>query len=172
MRILELGCGKKKAEGAVGVDICRTEATDAVCDLNGLHLPFRDSTFDRIYAIDVLEHLEDVKRIMEEVHRVSKPGCEVFIRVPHFSSTHAYGDFTHKHFFNSESFNYFTGGFDQYDYYTGARFSKVSLKINFWKIHRLTGFARLANLFPLFYEKYLPFVFTAMNIEIRLRVLK
>lgn len=171
LRILEIGCGKAKTKGAIGVDICRTEATDAICDLNDV-LPFVDSVFDRIYAVDVLEHLGDIKRVMEEVHRVAKPGAEFFIRVPHFSSTQAYGDFTHRHFFNTESFNYFTGGFEQYDYYSKARFEKISIKINFWKLHRLTGFSFLANLFPNLYEKYLPFIFTSMNIEFIFKVLK
>lgn len=171
MRILEIGCGKKKPEGSIGIDICRTEATDALCDLNR-PFPFLDDTFDRIHAVDVLEHLVDIKAVMEEVHRVSKPGAEVFIRVPHFSSTHAYGDFTHRHFFNSESFGYFTGGFGQYDFYTKVRFEKMSLRINFWKLHRISGFSFFANLFPVFYEKYLPFIFTAMNIEIKLKAVK
>lgn len=172
MKILEIGCGKVKAKGAIGIDMHRTPATDAVCDLDAPHLPFADDTFEKVYAIDVLEHLKDVKAIMEEIHRVLKPGGEALIRVPHFSSTHAYGDFTHRHFFNTESFNYFTGGFDQYDYYTKARFEKVGLRLNFWKLHRVDGVSFFANLCPLFYEKYLAFSLTAMNIELRLKAVK
>lgn len=172
MMALEIGCGKHKEKGAIGVDIFRTDATDIVCDLNGRHLPFDENTFDRVYARDVLEHLADIKAVMEEIHRVCKNNAEVHIRVPHFSSTHAYGDFTHRHFFNTESFNYFTGGFGQYDYYSKARFEKTGLKINFWKLNRLNGASFFANRFPLFYEKYLAFIFTAMNMEVRLRVLK
>lgn len=171
MQILEIGCGKIKTNGAIGIDIKRTCATDVISDLD-VHLPFKDSVFDSVYAIDVIEHLRDVQNIMEEIHRVSRNGAEIFIRVPHFSSTHAYGDFTHKHFFNSESFNYFTGGFEQYDYYTKVRFKTISRRINFWKIHRLSGFSRFANRFPIFYEKYLPFIFTAMNIEMTFKVVK
>lgn len=172
MRILELGCGKNKREDAIGIDIYMTDATDVVCDLDNPHFPFHDSIFDRIYAIDVLEHLDDIKSVLEEVHRISNPGAEFFFRVPHFSSTHAYGDFTHKHFFNTESFNYFTGGFEQYNYYTKARFERIGIKINFWKLHRVSGFSIIANFFPLFYEKYLAFIFTAMNMEIRLKIIK
>lgn len=171
MRILEIGCGKKKTAGAIGVDICRTDATDAICDLNAT-LPFYDNVFDKIVAVDVLEHLKDIKLVVEEIHRVCKPGAEVYIRVPHFSSTHSYGDFTHRHFFNTESFDYFTGGFEQFDYYSKARFEKKRVKINFWKLHRLTGFSVFANLFPNLYEKYLPFIFTSMNIEFVFKVLK
>ncbi len=172
MKILEIGCGKVKKQGAIGIDKHRTPATDVVSDLDSSHLPFLEGVFDEIHAQDVLEHVEDVSAVMEEIWRVGKNGALVYIRVPHFSSTHAYGDFTHRHFFNTESFNYFTGGFEQYDYYSKARFEKTRVKINFWKLWRLTGFSVFANLFPAFYEKYLPFIFTAMNIEAKLRVVK
>ncbi len=172
MRILEVGCGKKKKAGAIGVDMVKTDATDVVCNIDGAFLPFKDNIFDQVRAVDVLEHVSDVRTIMEEIHRITKPGGEVYIRVPHFSSTHAYGDFTHKHFFNTESFNYFTGDFPDLDFYSKARYEKVDVRLNFWKLHRITGFAKFANRFPVFYEKYLPFIFTAMNIEVRLRVRK
>lgn len=171
MATLEIGCGNNKIKGAIGVDIKRTKATDLISDLNSF-LPFKDCTFDIIYAVDVLEHVKDVILVMEEIHRVAKNGSKVFIRVPHFSSTHAYGDFTHKHFFSSESFKYFTGDFEQYDHYSSARFEKINITINFWKLNTINGISFLANKFPVFYEKYIPFIFTAMNIEIELKVRK
>ena len=172
VRAINLGCGKAKIRGTVGVDIYRTEATDAICNLNGRFFPFRDNVFDKIYAIDVIEHLDDVKAVMEEIHRISKPGAEVFINVPHFSSTHAYGDFTHKHFFNTQSFDYFTGELPQYDFYSAVRFDKTNVRINFWKLHKIDGISFLANRFLLFYEKYFAFIFPAMNIEVILKVVK
>lgn len=172
MRILDIGCGKRKTPGAIGVDKRMTPATDVVCDLDERFYPFRDNTFERVHITDVLEHVEDIVSCLEEVHRISRDGAEVLIRVPHFSSTQAFGDITHRHFFSSQSFDYFTGECEALDFYTGARFEKLSLKINFWKLWRLTGFSVFANLFPVFYEKYLPFIFTAMNIEVRLRVVK
>ena len=172
VRGLNLGCGKAKIRGTVGVDICRTEAADAICNLNGRLFPFRDNVFDKIHAIDVLEHLDDIKTVMEEIHRVSKSGAEVFINVPHFSSAHAYGDFTHRHFFSTESFNYFTGKSPQYVFPTTAQFNVVGIRINFWKLHRMDGISFLANHFPLFYERYFAFIFPAMNIEVSLKVVK
>ncbi|OGP07198.1 MAG: hypothetical protein A3G39_02310 [Deltaproteobacteria bacterium RIFCSPLOWO2_12_FULL_43_16] len=172
MRILDIGCGKNKILGAIGIDMRKTPATDIVCNLDNFPYPFQGNSFDKIYMMDVLEHLDDIKGVMEEIHRIAKHGADVFIRVPHFSSTHAYGDFTHKHFFNTESFNYFTGNFPQYDFYSSANFYKTKMKINFWRLHRLNGIAFFANLFPLFYEKYLAFIFPAMNIEVTLKVIK
>lgn len=172
MHILDIGCGKNKVNGAVGIDMHKTPATDVICDLDKFPYPFQSNIFDKIYLTDVLEHLENTKGVMEEVHRIAKVGSDVFIRVPHFSSAHAYGDFMHKHFFNTESFNYFTGEFKQYDFYSKAVFKKIGIKINFWRLHRLNGISFFANRFPLFYEKYFAFIFPSMNIEVALKVVK
>ena len=172
MRVLDIGCGKNKINGAIGLDIHKTPATDAICDLDRFPYPFQTNIFDKIYLMDVLEHLHDIKGVMEEVHRIAKPGADVFIRVPHFSSTHAYGDFTHRHFFNTESFNYFTADFPQYDFYSAARFDKIKVRLNFWKFHRINGVSCLANRFPRIYERYFAFIFPAMNIEVSLKVMK
>ena len=109
---------------------------------------------------------------MEEIHRLARKGAEVFIRVPHFTSTLAYGDPTHRHFFNTQSLDYFCGGFQEYDFYTKAAFKKNKVRLNFWKLHRLNGVSLLANRFPLYYEKLFAFIFPAMNIEFELEVLK
>lgn len=37
-------------------------------------LPFPDGTFDMVIAYDVLHHIADIPRIVEEIHRVLKPG--------------------------------------------------------------------------------------------------
>lgn len=172
IRVLNLGCGKNRINGAIGADVCQTEAVDAMCDFNIRFFPFRDNIFDTIYAIDVLEHLDDVKMVMEEIHRISKPGAEIYINVPHFSSAHAYGDFTHRHFFSTESFNYFTGKSPQYVFPTTAQFNVIGIRINFWRLHRINGISFLANRFPSLYEKYFAFIFPAMNIEVGLKVIK
>ncbi len=37
-------------------------------------LPFPDRSFDAVFIIDVIEHVRDEHRVMEEMHRVLKPG--------------------------------------------------------------------------------------------------
>lgn len=172
MKSLDIGCGINKAAGAIGIDSNPNSKADIIHDLNKFPYPFSDNTFDKIYCIDVLEHLDDLIKVIEEIHRISKPGAEIIIRVPHFSSTHAYGDPTHKRFFNTQSFDYFTGGFSHYGAYTNCKFEKISTKLNFWRVHRIDGISFLANRFPLLYEKLFAFIFPAMNIEFRLRIIK
>lgn len=171
-RVLDIGCGNRKIPGAIGVDISRNTQADVIHDLNLFPYPFKDNTFDKVYCIDILEHLDNIIKVMEEIFRISKPNAELDIRVPHFSSMHAYGDPTHKHFFNTLSFDYFTGELPQYGFYTNARFRKVNVKLNFWKLHRLNGISFLANKKPILYEKLFAFIFPSMNIEFKLKVIK
>ena len=51
------------------------------------HLPFPDTTFDRVISIDVHEHLEAPGSITAELHRVTKPGGQVIITVPNGDET-------------------------------------------------------------------------------------
>jgi SAM-dependent methyltransferase len=110
VKILDIGCGNRKKEGAVGLDLSPDSQADIIHDLNSFPYPLPSHEFDRIYCLDVLEHLKDVIRTMEEVHRLSRKGAEVFIRVPHFTSTLTYGDPTHRHFFNTQSLDFFVEG--------------------------------------------------------------
>jgi len=41
---------------------------------SGEHLPFPDESFDHVTCCDVLEHVEDVDRVVAEIARVLKPG--------------------------------------------------------------------------------------------------
>ncbi|OGW07965.1 MAG: hypothetical protein A2W75_00495 [Nitrospinae bacterium RIFCSPLOWO2_12_39_15] len=172
MKILDLGCGKKKCENSIGIDISPKSKADVIHDLNNFPYPFPDNEFDKVICLDILEHLDNIVKVMEEIYRICKSGAEVSIRVPHFSSTHAYGDPTHRHIFSTESLNFCIPSLSNYDFYTEAKFELVRLKINFWKIHRLNGISVIANLFPQYYEKLFAFIFPAMNIKFILKVLK
>lgn len=82
LKILDLGCGKKKRPGAIGVDYSDRHNADIIHNLNAFPYPLKDDEFDEIYLDNVLEHLDDPMRVMEEVYRVSKPGGQVKVIVP------------------------------------------------------------------------------------------
>ncbi|MBI5787923.1 MAG: methyltransferase domain-containing protein [Candidatus Schekmanbacteria bacterium] len=172
MKILNLGCGINTIEGAIAVDINPRAMADVICDLNRFPYPFADNVFDQIYCLDILEHLDNVIKSLEEINRIAKNNAEIYIRVPHFSSTLAYGDPTHKRAFNTESFNCFFDEFPENNFYTGARFQKKEVKIIFWKLHKLDGISWLANRFMGYYDKLFAFIFPAMNLEFKLLVRK
>ena len=90
--VLNLGCGRKRREGAVNVDCTTRTSPDVVHDLNVRPWPFPNDAFAEVFAFDVLEHLEDVVAAMEELHRVCRNGARVEITVPHFSSANAFTD--------------------------------------------------------------------------------
>ncbi len=107
---LNIGCGRVHRAGAVNLDISPDVGADVVHDLNCLPWPFHDGQFEQIYAYDVLEHVNDVPRVLEEIHRVSRPGALLHVTVPHFSSANAFTDLTHRHYFSWRSFDpYFAG---------------------------------------------------------------
>ena len=58
--ILDLDCGKKKREGAIGVDYSDRHGADIIHDLNIFPYPFEDDYADGIYLDNVLEHLETI----------------------------------------------------------------------------------------------------------------
>ncbi len=91
MRRLNLGCGEFKKDGYVNVDCFAVSEPDVRHDLNQLPYPFADSHFELIEADHLLEHLEDPFAVMRELYRIAADGCEIRIRVPHFSRgfTHA-----------------------------------------------------------------------------------
>jgi SAM-dependent methyltransferase len=61
-----------------------TEAGALAATTNGdaLRLPFRDDTFDRVIASEVLEHVDDDQLALDEVFRVLKPGGTLAATVP------------------------------------------------------------------------------------------
>lgn len=176
-----MGCGNNKRQGAIGVDSNPQTNADIIHNLDEYPYPFEDNQFDEIYVTHCIEHLEDVVKTIEEIHRIGKPGCIVTIDAPYFSGQDAFSDPTHKHFFTSRTFDYFTNDFPEFSFYSSkARFRKIETKIDFWKIHKLggirlqnyLGLGFLVNKWTSVYEKFFAFVFPAQSIRYRLEVIK
>jgi len=51
---------------------------------NGLKLPFADHSFDHIVCSEVLEHIHPYRQILQEIHRVLKPGGSLSVSVPRY----------------------------------------------------------------------------------------
>jgi len=117
-KALDIGCGGRKLPGALGMDILELPGVDAVHSFNAAPWPFADRTFDLVLMNHALEHVGDVVAVMNELHRVLKPGGRAVIQVPYFRSTDAYNDPTHTHFFTARTLDYFIAGsgLSQYGY--------------------------------------------------------
>ena len=181
-RMLELGCGQVKHwERSVAVDFNpRSRAADIFHDLNRMPWPFEDSTFDGIIAEHVLEHLGPLIPVVEEAHRILKPGGILYVEVPHFSSHITYTDPTHTHPFSTRSFDYFvppTPGsgpslFD-FGYSSTARFTLRSVRLNpasRGAIRQWIG--RLANRDMFKYERDWAWIFPMETINFELAAIK
>jgi ubiquinone/menaquinone biosynthesis C-methylase UbiE len=172
-KILDLGCGKKKRPGSIGVDHSDRHGADVIHDLNVMPYPFSDNEFDEVYLDNVLEHLDSPMRVMEEVHRITKCGGKVKVIVPYFRSLWAFIDPTHKHFFTVDSFAYFDPRHiicQRYDYST-ARFYVEKIVFNETLAARLLKkiIVRLANKYPNRYESYLSHLYPLDDITYYLK---
>ena len=63
------------------------ENVDIICDIHDL--PFKDESVDAISNIAVLEHVKSPNLVLEEIHRVLKPGGKVFSVIPFMQPFHA-----------------------------------------------------------------------------------
>lgn len=156
--ILDLGCGKKKRPGAIGVDNSSRHNADVIHDLNLYPYPFDTNFADIVYLDNVLEHLDEPLKVMGEVHRITKTGGLVKVIVPYFRSVWAFIDPTHKTFYTVESFSYYDPDHiicKRYDY-VDTRFKVVKIVFNetlqnSWLKKIVIKFA---NKYPLKYEAY------------------
>ena len=149
-RRLNLGCGHDVREGYVNLDRLDLPGVDVVHDLETFPYPFDDESFDEILAQDILEHLRDTVRVMEELWRLLKPGATLRVRVPHAQSPNAAQDPTHVSRFTEHTFEYFTARDaarpgSRYSFYSRARFEILSVKVDHTHLRVLRS-RRLARL--------------------------
>jgi len=110
---VDIGCGDRKPDNFVGVDVCPGLGVDIVADLNQ-RFPFPDNSVDELRAYDTIEHLVDRIHTMNEIWRICKPGAKVDILVPSTDGRGAFQDPTHVSFWNINSFLYYCIDFPNY----------------------------------------------------------
>ncbi|MCK4528618.1 methyltransferase domain-containing protein [candidate division WOR-3 bacterium] len=84
---LNLGCGEQILKGKwVNVDIRTLKGVDILCDIKCL--PFKDSTFVKLWASDVLEHNPrlDIEGALKEWYRVLKKGGILTLKIPNLKT--------------------------------------------------------------------------------------
>ncbi len=174
MLVLDIGCGKKKQEaGAIGIDRQPGSAADVLAELARFPWPLRDNCADRIHLSHFLEHLPDILGAMREVHRIAKPGAEVVVVTPHYTSPDSYSDPTHLHHLGYHSFDYFVpNSFRDFTYAQGG-FRILERRLTFGGNLLFDNFGRFfATLSVDFYEKHLAWMLPARNLVCRLSVVK
>ncbi|MBF6135169.1 methyltransferase domain-containing protein [Nocardia otitidiscaviarum] len=103
-RILDVGCGgTKQYPENVGIDIRPGPGVDVVADLRQ-GIPFEDNSFDRVFAVHVLEHLVDFLPLVDECHRVLRHGGVLHVLSPWWRYVNAVADPTHVRLLDVQTF--------------------------------------------------------------------
>lgn len=129
---IDLGCGTRKQEGYIGVDLNPIDGVDIVCDIEK-GLPFEDNTVDRIYANFLFEHINNFISFMQELYRVCRGGAIVKASFPYWASMTQWKDPTHKQVITIETFMYFSD--DKWygsDYGINTNFKVKGVKYNYF----------------------------------------
>ena len=69
-----------------------------VVNASATDLPFEQGSFDWVCAFDVIEHIEDHQKAVQELCRLAKPGGHVFVTVPAFMDLWSKHDVINHHF--------------------------------------------------------------------------
>jgi len=170
LRILDIGCGSKKADGAVGMDIHAYPGVDIVHNLETYPWPVESNHFDRVICQHVIEHIDDVAKFMKELHRIGKNGATVEVTTPHFSSVNSWTDPTHKKHFSVQWYKLFTEG---YLIQQVGRYELVSSNVSFGKSLRAKIGSWISNMRGLEkWEKNHAFIYPGMDIFTVLKIQK
>lgn len=130
MKKLQIGAGTDIKEGWINHDVANLPGIDVIHDLSVFPWPWDDDSIDEIYMKDVLEHLPNTIKVMEEIYRITKKGAKIYIAVPYWNSYEAISDPTHVSQFNEFTFNFFdpsSSNCQTRPYYSSARFKIVKL---------------------------------------------
>ena len=113
---VELGCGKAKHKGWIGVDIYPFPGVDFVCDVTKDGLPFEDNSVDYIYSQDFLEHIQPDRKafVINEIWRVLKPNMKMEHFIPNAGSRNDFGSPSHLSHWSLQQFEHFD--IDSYRY--------------------------------------------------------
>jgi SAM-dependent methyltransferase len=97
--ILDIGCGHKSVyyPNVVNMEIAPYDTTDVLGV--GEELPFKDSMFEGVISLNVLEHVKDPFLCAKEICRVMKPGATLYCVVPFLQPLHGYPH----HYYNMSS---------------------------------------------------------------------
>lgn len=107
LKKVEIGCGKTKTEGYIGMDRFQLPGVDIVADLNDT-FPIEDNSVDVVYACHSLEHLDSMEKTMSEIYRICKHKAIVQILAPYYYATLNTANFYHVNVFNEDTFRFFT----------------------------------------------------------------
>jgi SAM-dependent methyltransferase len=179
--ILDVGCGQNKFAGAIGIDSNPRSHADVIHDLGLFPYPFERDEFDEVICRHVIEHVPDVLGLINELHRITKPGGRLKIVTPHYSNPDWATDPTHRNHFNSYSFTCFVKDKTPFPFYTEAELRPIKIHVSLANLWRALGLEFVVNLdqrWPSmrftrkFWEFYLSTICRGKELSFELEVVK
>lgn len=152
-KVLDIRCGDggdcilfaEKAEEVIGVDAQSSENWSNITVDNlhliiadGCQLPFPDNTFDVVFEKDTLHHIQDHKKALDEMKRVSRKGGQVVIIEAnrynpilylHMTLMRGHQHFTKKYFQNLVASDFEDATFVSTESHVYPTRSKLALKL-------------------------------------------
>lgn len=180
-KILDVGCGANKFEGAIGLDNNPRTAADVIHDLGNIPYPFPDDEFDLIVSRHVIEHVPDVMAFITELYRISKNGGRIRLVTPHYTNPDWATDPTHRNHFNSYSFNTFIPERQNFAFYTEVKLKPVKIYVSLANLWKALGIEFLVNLdrknarlrfLRKFWEHYLSYIMRGKELHFEFEVVK
>jgi SAM-dependent methyltransferase len=176
-KIIHLGCGDSKLLGTVGIDRVALPSVDIVHDLDTMPWPLEVGSVDIFFAHSIVEHVDSLIDFLNEVWRAGKNGSRLIIAVPYFRSTDSFSDPTHKHFFTSQSLDYFlttTNKLSAYKY-TEHTFREIGFWYGWPQSSQnimVRWFKHWAHRHAKFYDQYLSLLFPMKILVWELEIVK
>jgi SAM-dependent methyltransferase len=180
-KVLDVGCGKNKTPGAIGMDINPLTDADVIHDLGAFPYPFADDEFDEVIGLHVVEHVPDPMGFVQELHRITRPGGTIRLVCPHYSKPGWASDLTHRNHIDSYSFQCFQEDRQLFDFYTSARLVPKEARLtlaNLWRVLGLEFLVNLDNRRPAlrfirkFWEYYLCYIMRGKDLYFTFEVVK
>lgn len=179
---LDLGCGEQRKQGFYGIDwVDVPGGVDILADLNEPLELLPSGCAEHVFSTHTLEHVQDLKGLLAEIHRILKPGGLFELIVPHFSNPYYYSDPTHVRFFGLYTMNYFADDPGPVVWgvrpLPGPKFVLESVKFAFWRrnlwariwVPIFRYFVNRTHGSRDFYERCLCRLFPAWELRFRLR---
>lgn len=183
---IDLGSGIRPRAGFYGLDQLDAQGVDIVADLNQPLVLLPDNCAEHVFSSHSLEHVERLLPLMDEIHRIMRPGGLLEVVAPHFSNPYYYSDPTHVRFFGLYTMSYFVDmdkqpGAHKVPAFPGrTRFEMESVTLSFYRFNLwdrlfvpfLRYFANRTARSQHFYELRLCWLFPAAEVRYKMRASK
>jgi len=162
MTKLDLGSGESCLPGWTGVDV--RSVAEIQHDLDAFPYPWETSSVDAVRMCHSLEHTVDDMAVVQEVHRILKPGGVFWIKVPHVRGIVAFG-LDHKHYYTRQFFVNICRGFGRVKHAVNPMFKESCYRIKLWQPINFWVNPQRLGINPLLWEKVAPMALQADVIE-------